>query len=76
VLPALAAIPGGWFGDFISDHLFRRGWSLTKTRKTCLVTGMLLSSVIALAAVVPSTEATLVLLAISYASLGATGASI
>lgn len=76
VLPALAAIPGGWFGGFISDYLFRRGWSLTKARKTCLVTGMLLSSVIAFAAVVPSTGAALILLAISYASLAATGASI
>ena len=57
VLPALAAIPGGWFGGFISDYLFRRCWSLTKARKTCLVRGMLLSSVIAFAAVVPSTRA-------------------
>jgi MFS transporter, ACS family, D-galactonate transporter len=62
-LPGLLAIPGGWLGGFASDALYRRGWSLTAARKTCLVGGMLMSSVITLSA-------------FSYASLAFTGASI
>ncbi len=45
---ARLAIPGGWLGGFVSDSLYRRGWSLTAARKTCMVGGMLLSSVITL----------------------------
>ena len=45
LLPGLVAIPAGWLGGWLSDHLYRRGWSLTAARKTCLVGGMLISSV-------------------------------
>ena len=49
MLPALLAVPGGGrLGGYASDSLFRRGWSATAARKTCLVLGMLLSSSIAL----------------------------
>jgi sugar phosphate permease len=48
LLPGLVSIPCGWLGGFTSDALYRRGWSLTKARKTCLVGGMLMSSVITL----------------------------
>lgn len=75
-LPALIAIPGGWLGGYVSDRLYRRGWSLTRARKTCLVGGMLCSSVIALAAVAPSAILAIALLSISYASLAFTAASI
>ena len=36
MIPALMAIPGGWIGGFVSDALYRRGWSLTAARKTCM----------------------------------------
>jgi D-galactonate transporter len=75
-LPGLLAIPGGWFGGFASDALYRRGWSLTAARKTCLVSGMLMSSVITLSAFAPNVYVALALFAVSYASLAFTGASI
>lgn len=75
-LPALCAIPGGWLGGYVSDRLYRSGLSLTAARKICLVGGMLLSSSIALAAIVPAIWQTLALFALSYASLAFTAASI
>ena len=75
-LPGVLAIPGGWLGGFASDRLYRRGWSLTAARKTCLVGGMLMSSVITLSAFAPNIYVCLALFALSYASLAFTGASI
>lgn len=76
VLPALIAIPGGWIGGFTSDALYRHGWSLTAARKTCLVGGMLASSVITLSAYAPNVYVALLFFAIAYASLAFTAASI
>ncbi len=76
ILPGLLAIPGGWVGGFASDALYRRGWSLTAARKTCLVGGMLMSSVITLSVFAPNIYVCLGLFALSYASLSFTGASI
>jgi ACS family D-galactonate transporter-like MFS transporter len=76
VLPALVAIPGGWLGGFTSDALYRRGWSLTAARKTCLVGGMLMSSAITLSALAPNVYVALLFFAVSYASLAFTAASI
>jgi Na+/melibiose symporter-like transporter len=56
--------------------MYRRGWSLTAARKTCLVGGLLLSSCIAAAALVKSESQAMVLFCISYASLAFTGANI
>ncbi|MFP3547816.1 MFS transporter, partial [Rhizobium sp. SIMBA_035] len=52
MLPALLAIPGGWLGGWVSDTLFKRGWSATAARKTCLVGCMIASSAIAFSALV------------------------
>ncbi|VWB19897.1 MFS transporter [Burkholderia lata] len=76
MLPALLAIPGGWLGGYVSDSLFRRGWSATAARKTCLVLGMLLSSSIALSAFVENVWACLGLFALAYASLSFAGANV
>lgn len=76
MLPALMAIPGGWLGGYLSDSLIRRGWSSTAARKTCLVFGMLMSSSIALSALVESTAACLALFALAYASLSFAGANV
>ncbi len=76
LVPGLIAVPGGWLGGFTSDWLYRRGWSLTAARKTCIVGAMLLSSVITLAAIVPADWMALVLFGVAYASLGFAGASI
>jgi ACS family D-galactonate transporter-like MFS transporter len=76
MLPALLAIPGGWLGGYVSDRLFKRGWTATRARKTCLVGGMLMSSTIALSAFVESTGACLALFALAYASLSFAGANV
>jgi ACS family D-galactonate transporter-like MFS transporter len=76
LLPGMIAIPAGWLGGFLSDYLYRRGWSLTAARKICLVGGLLTSSVVALAAIVPGDTAALGLLALSYAGLAFAGANI
>jgi MFS family permease len=76
LLPGLVSIPCGWLGGFTSDALYRRGWSLTKARKTCLVGGMLMSSVITLSAFAPNIYVALFFFAVSYGSLAFTAASI
>jgi len=75
-IPALVAIAGGWAGGLYSDRLVRNGASLTKARKIPLVGGMLFSSVIALAVIVPNGWAALGLLSVSYASLTFAAASV
>jgi MFS transporter, ACS family, D-galactonate transporter len=75
-IPALMSIPGGWLGGFVSDSLFKRGWSLTAARKTCMVGGMLMSSVITLCAFVENIYLMLAFFGIAYASLAFAAASI
>lgn len=75
-IPALMGIPGSLLGGIISDALYRKGFSLTAARKTCLVTGMLLSSVIAFAAFTDSIAVILTLFSITYAGLAFTAANI
>ena len=76
LLPGLVSIPCGWLGGFTSDALYRHGWSSTAARKTCLVGGMLVSSVITLSAFAPSVYVALLCFAIAYGSLAFTAASI
>jgi ACS family D-galactonate transporter-like MFS transporter len=76
LLPGLASIPCGWLGGFTSDSLYRRGWSLTAARKTCLVGGMSMSSVITLSVFAPNAYVALFFFALSYGSLAFTAASI
>lgn len=75
-IPALVAIPSGYLGGWVSDHLVRRGYRLTWARKIPIVGGMLTSSSIALAVVVPGAGWALALLSLSYASLTFAAASI
>ncbi|BCF98542.1 MFS transporter [Paraburkholderia sp. PGU19] len=76
MIPALMSIPGGWIGGLVSDALFRRGWSLTAARKTCMVGGMLLSSVITLSAFTSNIYLMLAFFGIAYGSLAFAAASI
>jgi MFS family permease len=76
LLPGLVSIPCGWLGGFASDALYRRGWSLTAARKTCLVGGMLMSSVITFSVFAPNVYAALGCFALAYGSLAFTAASI
>ena len=75
-IPAIVAIFGGWLGGWVSDRIYVRTGDLNKARKICLVGGMLFSSVIALAVIVPSAAMALFLLSVSYASLTFAAASI
>ncbi|MFF7708414.1 MFS transporter [Pseudomonas sp. NPDC007930] len=75
-LPAIFSIAGGWVGGLTCDALYRRGWSLTKARKTCIVGGMLTSSCIALSAFTENTYMMLALFALAYASLAFAAAGI
>ncbi|MCX5080152.1 MFS transporter [Streptomyces sp. NPDC056121] len=75
-VPGLVAIFGSLLGGFTADRLLRKGWSTTKVRKTCLVSGTLCSSVIALTVVVPTASGALALLSLSYASLTFSTASV
>ncbi|HEY5856796.1 MAG TPA: MFS transporter [Aldersonia sp.] len=45
-LPALCGFAGGILGGVLSDALVRRGWSLTRARKTPIVFGLLMATVI------------------------------
>ena len=76
LLPGLVSIPSGWLGGFTSDALYRRGWSLTAARKTCLVGGMLMSSVITFSVFAPNAYIALGFFAVAYGSLAFTAASI
>jgi len=75
-IPALFAIPCGYLGGLFSDFLFRRGLDLTRARKIPIVGGMVLSSSIALAVIVPSAAAALALLSLCYGSLAFAAASV
>lgn len=75
-IPGLVAILGSLTGGWTADRLLRKGWSLTKVRKTCLISGTLCSSVIALTVVVPTAAGALALLSVSYASLTFATASV
>ncbi|MFD7920086.1 MFS transporter [Streptomyces sp. NPDC059740] len=75
-VPGLVAILGSLAGGWSADRLLRRGWSLTKVRKTCLVSGTLGSSVIAFAVIVPTAWGALTLLSVSYATLTFSTASV
>jgi ACS family glucarate transporter-like MFS transporter len=43
-LPAIAGFLGGILGGFVSDRMVKRGFSLTVSRKTPIIVGMLLST--------------------------------
>lgn len=75
-IPPLMGIPGSILGGIASDALYRKGFSLTASRKICLVGGMLCSSVIALAVFTSSIAVMLTLFSVTYASLAFTAANI
>lgn len=69
MIPPLVGIPASMLGGYLSDYLFRKGLSLTFARKSCLVFGLLLSSVIGLATYTNSIQMIITLLSVSYASI-------
>ncbi|MFE7216403.1 MFS transporter [Streptomyces sp. NPDC001698] len=65
-IPAITAFIGNFAGGWASDALVRRGHSLTFARKSCIIAGMLVSSLIGLAALVDSSAVALALLSLSF----------
>jgi D-galactonate transporter len=76
MIPPLAAVLGGYLGGLASDRLTRAGMSLTWARKIPIVGGLLVSSCIGLAVVVPSAPWALALFALSYSGLTFAAASV
>ncbi|MCV7068318.1 MFS transporter [Mycolicibacterium farcinogenes] len=68
-IPAITALIGQYVGGYTTDTLLRRGWSVTRARKSCIIAGCLLSSSIAFAGFADSAATALVLLSISTASI-------
>jgi sugar phosphate permease len=75
-IPALVAVPTGWFGGIAADALIRRGWSVTRARKTLIIGGLLLSTCIVLTLFTESSAVAITLLSISYGSLTFANASV
>jgi ACS family D-galactonate transporter-like MFS transporter len=76
MIPALVSVLGGYLGGYVSDRLVRSGMKLTWARKIPIVSGMLLSSCIALAVKAETARGALTLLAISYSGLTFAAASV
>jgi len=75
-IPALVAVPTGWLGGFCADALVRRGWSVTRARKTLIIGGLALSTCIVLSLATDSSALAIVLLSVSYGSLTFANASV
>jgi D-galactonate transporter len=75
-IPALVAVPTGWLGGLTADALIRRGWSVTRARKTLIIGGLVLSSCIVLSLATDSAGVAIALLSVSYGSLTFANASV
>jgi ACS family glucarate transporter-like MFS transporter len=68
--PALCGFAGGLLGGFISDYLLKRTGSLTVARKTPLLIGMLLATLIIVCAYVDNSTVILLLMALAFFGKG------
>ena len=69
-IPALCGFAGGVLGGVFSDHLIKRGASLTLARKLPIVLGMLLASTIILCNYTDSTVLVVALMALAFFGKG------
>lgn len=69
-LPYIAATVGVIFGGILSDYLVKRSGSLTIGRKTPVVLGLLLSSLITVAAFVESNTIVVIVMSIAFFGQG------
>jgi ACS family glucarate transporter-like MFS transporter len=74
-LPAICGFAGGVLGGIVSDYLLRRGKSLTFSRKTPIVIGMLLSTSMIACNYVDSAAVVVAIMALAFfgKGLGALG---
>jgi len=75
-LPAVSALCGGLLAGVVADTLYRRGMSLNKARKTCLVGGLVAASVVAGAVLVENLILSFGLFSLAYAGIAFTSASL
>lgn len=75
-IPALVAVPTGWLGGLAADALVRRGWDVTRARKTLIISGLLVSTCIVLTLLTDSSALAITLLSISYGALTFANASV
>ncbi|MBN9075270.1 MAG: hypothetical protein BGN87_17850 [Rhizobiales bacterium 65-79] len=75
-LPSISAVAGVLLGGLTTDMLYRRGWSLTAARKTCLVGGLVVSSLIIVAVFASSPWVALAIFCFAYAGITFTSATI
>lgn len=73
-VPFIAAVCGSLISGIIADKLLIKGWSVTRTRKTLLVIGILLATSVGLAAFVESNAVVIGLLAVANFGCAVTGA--
>ena len=73
-VPFIAAVCGSLISGIIADKLLIKGWSVTRTRKTLLVIGILLATSVGLAAFVESNAVVICLLAVANFGCAVTGA--
>ena len=69
-IPALCGFAGGVLGGLFSDHLIKRGCTLTMARKLPIVLGMLLASSIILCNYTESTPLVIALMALAFFGKG------
>jgi sugar phosphate permease len=75
-IPAWVAVPAGWVGGIVADALIRRGWSPTRARKTLIIGGLIVSTVIIFSIFTDSPAVAIILLSISYGALTFANASV
>ncbi len=75
-LPAVSALIGGLLGGVLADLLYRRGFTINAARKTCLVGGLVASSLVAVGVLVPDITVAFVFFSLSYAGIAFTSANI
>lgn len=69
-LPAVAGCVGGLVGGLWSDWMLKRGFSLTASRKTPIICGLVLSSTIVVANYVHSTTIVILVMSIAFFAKG------
>lgn len=74
-LPYAGAFIGGLVGGYLSDFLLKRGKSLTTARKTPIIIGFLLSSIIVLANYTSSAALIMLIMSVAFFAKGMAGAT-
>jgi ACS family glucarate transporter-like MFS transporter len=69
-LPAVPGCVGGLVGGLWSDWMLKRGFSLTASRKTPIICGLVLSSTIVVANYVHSTSIVILVMSIAFFAKG------